>query len=137
MEAAVNTANSRPIVSGIAEETKTDRRLSAIRPRLRFSEALAQCKAEEDILSSLCASAGLPHGYLAVEKAWPWTRQRVEIPCGCEIVYPSALMILCHLYDRHVLDLAEWSMAELVEWGTRMENELSGRSVHENLVSSR
>ena len=48
MEAAVNTANSRPIVSGMAEETKTNRRLPAIRPKLRFSEALAQCKAEED-----------------------------------------------------------------------------------------
>jgi len=96
---------------------------------LRFSEALAQCKAEEDILSSLCASAGLPHGYLAVEKAWPWTRQRVEVPCGCDIVYPSALMVLCHLYDRHVLDLAEWSMAELVEWGTRMQSELLATSL--------
>ena len=125
MEAAVNTANSRPIVSGIAEETNTNRRLPAIRPKLRFSEALAQCKAEEDILSSLCAFAELPHGYLAVEKAWPWTRQRVEVPCGCDIVYPSALMVLCHLYDRHVLDLAEWSMAELVEWGTRIESELA------------
>ena len=46
-----------------------------------------------------------------------------------DIVYPSALMVLCHLYDRHVLDLAEWSMAELVEWGTRMQSELLATSL--------
>jgi len=125
MEAVVDIANSRLIISGIAGETRNDRRTPiVVRPLLRFSEVLAQCKPEGDILAGLCAASGLPHGYLALEKAWPWVTKQVEVPCGCEIVYPSALMTLCHLYDRHVLDLAEWSMAELVEWGTRMQSEL-------------
>ena len=127
METAAERANSKLMIPAIAEEPGNHRRPRlAIGPVMGFNEVLAQCKPEGDIVASLCAASGLPHGYLALEKAWPWITKRIKVPCGCALVYPSALMTLCHLYDRHVLDLAEWSMPELVEWTTRMQSEMAG-----------
>jgi len=96
------------------------------RPATRFSQALAGCLHATDIIFSLCKASRLPVGYLALERAWPWLKQVVEVPCGCSIIHPSALMVLCHLFDRHVIDLKDWSMPQLVEWGTRTQDIFEG-----------
>ena len=85
-----------------------------------FSEALAQCSPAEDILAGLCAAAGIPLSYEAMEQVWPFVRERVKAPCGCKIVYPSFLMTLCHLYDSE-----DWPLSNLVKWSARMEQRLS------------
>lgn len=121
---ASTTQNSKVIVFFAPRGAGDPHRQKARRPmpRLHFSEALANCRAEGDIVSSLCRISGLPFGFLPLLRTWPWLKQAVEAPCRCDVLHPSALLVLCHLFDRHVVDLKDWSMQQLVEWGTRTQD---------------
>ena len=112
--------NSKVIVFRVPQ----GREVRPIIHRLRFSEALAGCRPDGDILSSLCRLSGVSFGFLPLVRAWPWLRQVVEVPCGCTLAHSSALLVLCHIFDSHVLDRKDWSMQQLVEWRTRTQDTL-------------
>jgi hypothetical protein len=125
---AVNMADNKLIVLFQPQEKKPSSRSRSNKTRnsIRFSEALAKCQAEQEIVAGICEVAGVPASYVTIEATWPWLKNRVEVPCGCRIVHPSVLVTLCHLYDRHVTDLKDWSSSELVEWATRKQALLEG-----------
>lgn len=121
----INMADSKLIVLFHPYEKKSSSSASLrVRGARRFSEALAKCKPEDDIVAGICEASRLPVGCVAIEKNWPWLKKRVEVPCGCGIVHPSVLITLCHLHDRHVMDLHDWSLSELVEWATRKQAQM-------------
>jgi hypothetical protein len=109
------------------EKKPCSRSTRQVRSALRFSEALAKCRLHHDIVAGLCDITGQSPSYLSIEAAWPWLKKQVGVPCGCRIVHPSVLMTICHLYDRHVTDLKDWSMSELVEWTTRTQEQMEGQ----------
>jgi hypothetical protein len=124
---AANVTDSKLIVLSHPQEKKPSSRSSQkTGSAIRFSEALAKCKLQDDLVPGLCELAGLPASYRSLEQTWPWLKNRVEVPCGCEVVHPTALITLCHLFDRHVTDLKDWSLSELVEWTTRTQARQSG-----------
>jgi hypothetical protein len=130
-----NIVDNKLIVLFHPQEKKTSGRCAPkTRSALRFSEALAKCRLHQDIIAGLCEVAGQPSSYLTIETIWPWLKKRIAVPCGCRIVHPSVLLTLCHLYDRHVTDLKDWSPSELVEWTTRtqaqMEDNRGDRVIH-------
>jgi hypothetical protein len=123
-----NMADNKLIVLFHPQEKKPPSRASRkTRIAMRFSEALAKCQLQQDIVADICEAASLPTSYVAIEEAWPWLKKRVVVPCGCRIVHPSVLVTLCHLYDRHVADLKDWSLSELVEWATRKQAQMEGQ----------
>ena len=129
MDANTETTHNSKVIIFFAPRRTGERRQQQARimmPQMHFSEALATCPEAGDIVSSLCKASSVAVGYLALERAWPWLKQVVEVPCGCSIIHPSALMVLCHLFDRHVIDLKDWSMPQLVEWGTRTQDIFEG-----------
>ena|ERR1051326_4154373 len=91
---------------------------------IRFYQALAHCHPGPDILANLCLAAGLPVSFLALERRWPWLNRRVSVPCRCPILHPSVLITLCHLYDRHLLDRADWSLARVLRWANRIQQQM-------------
>jgi hypothetical protein len=122
-----NMADNKLIVLFHPQEKKPCSRSSQkTRSALRFSEALAKCQLQYDIVAGICEVAGLPASYVAMETTWPWLKKHVDVPCGCGIVHPSVLVTLCHLYDRHVTDMKDWSLSELVEWTTRKQAQMEG-----------
>ena len=124
MQAANMADNNLIVIFHPQEKKPSGRALVKTHGLIRFSEALAKCKPQDDIVASLCEVMRLPASYVAIGKTWPWLKKRVEVPCGCGIAYPSVLITLCHIYDRHVLDLKDWSLSELVEWTTRTQSQM-------------
>ena len=86
------------------------------KPMMDFTEAVAYCEEQDDLVGALCFVLGQKPGYMAIQSAWPWLETRIKAPCRCPILHPSVLVTLCHLFDRHVTDLKNWSFSRLMQW---------------------
>jgi len=119
-------ADSKLIVLFQRQEKNSPTRSARKMRGIRFSEALAKCQAHSDVVAGICEVVGAPASYVTIEATWPWLKNHVAVPCECHIVHPSVLVTLCHIFDRHVTDLKDWSLSELVEWATRKQAQMEG-----------
>ncbi len=123
----LNLADNKLIaLSQRQEQNLPVRSARKTRSDIRFSEALAKCQIHQDVVAGICEVVGAPASYVTLEAIWPWLKKRVAVPCGCHIVHPSVLITLCHIFDRHITDLKDWSLPELVEWATRKQAQVEG-----------
>jgi hypothetical protein len=136
MQAANMAGNKLAVVFQREAKKFSNRASRRMRSTIRFSEALAKCQVHQDVVAGTCEAVGAPASYVTIEAIWPWLKKRVTVPCGCHIVHPSVLVTLCHIFDRHVTDLKDWSLSELVEWAARKQEEAEGnRDGRESLPS--